>query len=175
MEFPAYEFQGPKTHGKLSGDDCRFLTSSMPDHQRHRPRAGNLDDPLARISDRDEDVPSIVFTIIGNRSLTLSQMPDPAPPRKAGIWKAVWVNCGRIVVGVGIRVVRAKAQCGGAVRARRAVEIPQRCAGPVSAKVTPASPDDSVGSGPCVLSASPAGWPREVRQVWRTRVQCGKR
>ena len=43
-------------------------------------------------------------------------MPDPAPPRKAGIWRAVWVNCGRIVVQVGIRVVRAEAQCGGAVR-----------------------------------------------------------
>ena len=39
---------------------------------RLSPQAGNPDDPLARISDRDEDVPSIVFTKIGNRSLTLS-------------------------------------------------------------------------------------------------------
>jgi len=33
--------------------------------------------------------------------------------------------------------------------------------GTVSAKVTPAPPDDSEGSGPWVLPASPAGWPRE--------------
>ena len=37
---------------------------------RLSPQAGNPDDPLARISDRDEDVPSIVFTKTRNRSLT---------------------------------------------------------------------------------------------------------
>lgn len=46
-------------------------------------------------------------------------MPDPAPPRKARIWRAVWVNCGWIVVQVGIRVVRADAQ-GGFCSARTA-------------------------------------------------------
>ena len=45
--------------------------------QDHRLQGLKPDEPLASISGRDVGVPSIVFTKIGNRSLTLS--PDPVP------------------------------------------------------------------------------------------------
>lgn len=75
----------------------------------------------------------------------------------------MWVNCGRIVVGVGIRVVKADARGGWLRRAHGGRwQLRSYGSGTVSATVTPPPPDDSVGSGPWVLSASPASWPQEV-------------
>lgn len=61
------------------------------------------------------------------------------------------MNCGWIVVQVGIRVVGADAQ-GGYLRCTHGGRWEFRSYGPgtVSAKVTPAPPDDSAGSVPWV-------------------------